>query len=204
MGANLKKTFVVDIEATCWREGEQADGPMEVIEIGIVAMSLRDGSILQRQSYPVRPQLSSVSDFCTELTGWTSEKLENAPTIQEVLPRIRDEFGLSKNMTWWSCGESDRRKLSGDPRLTGSLGYLYRDLGALFEQGTDPSAFSLMRGHYNIKTLMAMKYGWDRERGMARMLQSLGLPLKGQHHSGVDDAENTAQLVWHFLRHSQV
>ena len=200
MGANLSKTFVVDVEATCWSTDtdlhgdEQQNGqPNEIIEIGIVALSLKDGGIIQKASYPCKPRFTKVSRFCTELTGWTQQAVDRAPDIEDVLSSIRNDFGITRHHTWWSGGEYDRYKLSSAPHLNGSLGSLYN----LKVQTWNP--FHEMRAHYNIKTLLAMRMRWPRERGLAESLKALGLTLDGRHHNGADDAENTAKLVRHLL-----
>lgn len=195
MGANLNKTFVVDVEATCWDidNGEKPQGPNEVIEIGIVAMDLRDGSVMQKSSYVVKPRFTKVSPFCTRLTGWTQQDVDQAPDIEDVLGTITSDFGITRNHTWWSCGEYDKYKLSSDPYLGGSLGELYN------LKVTTQNPFSFMRAHYNIKTLLAMKMKWKREKGLDASLQALGLTLDGRHHNGADDAANAAKLVWKLL-----
>lgn len=42
--------------------------------------------------------------------------------------------------------------------------------------------------------------GRQRAGGMAQMLRILGLPLRGHHHSGIDDATNIAAIVAELLR----
>lgn len=37
--------------------------------------------------------------------------------------------------------------------------------------------------------------GNKRGIGLARMLSTLGIPLKGHHHSGIDDCRNIASIV---------
>lgn len=204
MGANLNTTFVVDVEATCWdtQNGERAEGPNEVIEIGIVALDLKTLNVTKKGSYVVKPRSTKVSPFCTQLTGWTQQDVDGAPDILQVLSTIRADFGITRNHTWWSGGEYDRYKLSSDPNLQGSLGFLYKDFADARVDGIDINPFESMRAHYNIKTLLAMKMGWKREKGLARSLAAIGATLEGRHHNGADDAYNTAKLVARLLRKS--
>jgi inhibitor of KinA sporulation pathway (predicted exonuclease) len=189
MGANLSRIIVCDVEATCWASPqEQGDVPNEVIEIGICELHLKSGQILNKRSYVVRPQLSTVSAFCTELTGWTQEAVDAGKTIDEVLFEIRRDYAITKNHVWCSYGEYDRVKLSSDDHQSGGLYKLY---GIQREQ----NPFAYMRAHYNIKTLMAMKERLDREMGMARALAYYKLELEGRHHSGADDAYNIAKIA---------
>lgn len=202
MGANLNTTFVVDVEATCWdtQNGEKAEGPNEVIEIGIVALDVKTLNVTKKGSYPVKPRFTKVSPFCTQLTGWTQQDVDRAPDIDDVLRTITADFGITRNHVWWSGGEYDRIKLSSDVNIPGSLGALYKDIGDQWLCGVDSNPFSFMRAHYNIKTLLAMKMGWKREKGLDSSLAAIGAVLEGRHHNGADDAFNTAKLVARLLR----
>lgn len=191
MGANLNRVLIVDIEATCWSTPEeQGSQPNEVIEIGMCALNLKTNAIEDARSYAVRPRFSNVSEFCTELTGWTQAQVDAAPPVEEVLRRIQDDYGITRHLVWFSCGEYDRVKLAS----TGPA-----SLHGLYGVRPEDNPFALMRAHYNIKTLFALKHRLAREMGMARMLSHIGETLDGRHHSGVDDAINIAKLVRHLL-----
>ena len=48
----------------------------------------------------------------------------------------------------------------------------------------------------NLKRAFAGHRGQKRQpAGMAEMLDALGLPLEGHHHSGIDDCRNLAKVV---------
>jgi inhibitor of KinA sporulation pathway (predicted exonuclease) len=189
LGANLTRILVVDIESTCWETPEeQGNKPMEVIEIGVCELRVKSREIVNKQSFPVRPQFTSVSPFCEKLTGWTQAEVEKAPPIDAVLLEIQKAYGITKHHVWTSFGEYDRVKLSSDRDQEGGLFKLYN-----IERENNP--FSFMRAHYNIKTLMALKEGLDRELGMARALNFYGEKLEGRHHNGADDAYNIAKIV---------
>lgn len=188
MGANLTKVFVVDVEATCWRTKEEQGGkPNELIEIGICELH-RDGSIQNKRSYPIIPRNFEISDFCTELTGWTAKDLKlRGQDITDVLDVIGDDYGMTKNHVWFSFGEYDRIKLSSSPE-EGSLLTLYN-----IHRESNP--FARLRSHINVKTLMALKERLPKELGMSRALAHYGEKLEGRHHNGADDAYNIAKIV---------
>ena len=193
MGANLTKLFCVDIESTCWNTPEeQGTKPNEVIEIGLCVLKLgrtpEQTIITEKRSYPVKPQFSEVSEFCTSLTGWTQGEIDKAPSITEVLSQIQSDYKMSTNNIWASYGEYDRVKLSSDVGQNGGLYDLYS-----ITRLSNP--FSYMRAHYNVKTLMAFKERLSREIGMARALAFYGLELEGRHHNGADDAFNIAKIL---------
>lgn len=191
MGANLDRVFVVDVEATCWEtREEQGKRPNEVIEIGICALDIPSGRILDPSSYVIKPRFTQVSPFCTQLTGWTQEQVNTGGDIGETLYAIINDYSITKDHLWFSCGEYDRIKLGCDGPAS---------LGDLYGISRSQNPFAFMRAHVNIKTLFALKHKLRREMGMAGMLKTAGLQLDGRHHSGVDDAYNIAKLVHHVL-----
>jgi inhibitor of KinA sporulation pathway (predicted exonuclease) len=192
-GANLEYIYCVDLEGTCFSTPEEQGIQWnEIIEIGIVKLHLKSGEITDKHSYAVRPQHSTVSAFCTELTGWTQEKINEADTIDEVLERLNDELKPTKDDIWVSFGEYDRLMLSSDPAHSSGVFAKYSITRA-------QNPFARMRAHINIKTVMAMKEKFSQELGMARALKFYGEELEGQHHSGADDAYNIAKIVRHVL-----
>jgi inhibitor of KinA sporulation pathway (predicted exonuclease) len=201
MGANLKTVFVVDVEATCWsddidiypgeteRQGEQ---PNEIIEIGVAAMELKTGSVFKRASIVVRPRFTKISKFCTDLTGWTQEAIdEQGLDIKTALEYFQEQFHPTKNHMWFSWGEYDRYKLSSNTGASGLMG--------LYGIKPEDNPFDRFRGHINAKTLMALKERHSRESGMAAALRFYNLSLDGRHHNGADDAANIAKLVHRIL-----
>ena len=65
-----------------------------------------------------------------------------------------------------------------------------------------PSARVPGHTHPNVKRLVALAAGWDREDGMAGAMRRLGVePLPGsRHHRGCDDAVEIARLLGMLLR----
>lgn len=186
MGADLSRVFVVDVEATCWEtREEQGSQPNEVIEIGICVLDKQKG-IIDVSSYVVKPVYTKVSPFCTQLTGWTQEAVDEGASMLNTLLAIREDYKITKDNVWFSFGEYDRIKLASVGRA--SVGELYR-----IPHNDNP--FAQMRAHYNIKTLMALKEGLAKEMGMDRALKFYGMTLDGRHHNGADDAANIAKIV---------
>lgn len=190
MGANLRKVMVVDVEATCWAtKEEQGDQPNEIIEIGICSFDIQTRKTENLASYVVKPRFTKISKFCTELTGWTQAQVDLGNDVSVILPLIVDDYGLTKDHIWFSCGEYDRVKLGSQGK--GSL------LG-LYGISRELNMFDQMR-HVNVKTLFALKHRLSREKGMASMLTHLKLNLEGRHHNGADDAFNIAKIVANVL-----
>lgn len=192
MGAALDRVFVCDVEATCWEtREEQGSQPNEIIEIGICVLDRIKG-IVDVSSYVVKPTYTTVSPFCTQLTGWTQEAVDEGAKMVDTLAAIREDYKITKDNVWFSFGEYDRVKLSSELEQKGGV-------LALYGIGRDKNPFAQMRGHFNVKTLMALKEGLSKEMGMERALKYYGLTLDGRHHNGADDAANIAKIVMKVL-----
>lgn len=179
--------FVIDIEATCWdTKEEQGSKPNEVIEIGVAVYEYATHSVIDRASLVIRPRMTTVSPFCTELTGWTQEQLlDQGKDIARVLREFRETYKPGPEHIWYSCGQYDKNMLSSNTQ---------KGLNALYGIKADVNPFDIMQ-HVNIKSEFAIKHKLKKEIGMDRMLQHIGATLEGRHHNGADDAYNIAKIV---------
>ena len=192
MRANTREVFVVDVEATCWETPEQqGDRPNEVIEIGICRLNMQTGIVTDVSSYVVTPQFTKISPFCTQLTGWTQEAVDQGGAMGPTLASIQRDYDLDRNSLWFSFGEYDRVKLSSIPGEKGGLHDLYN-----IDRHQNP--FAQMK-HFNIKTLMMLRERLSKGLGMDRALKYYGMTLEGRHHNGADDAANIAKIVHRVL-----
>ena len=75
------RVLAIDFEATCWDHKPTysletvVDPISEIIEVGMAMLDTDTGEIV-REQYFVKPLASTVSPFCTQLTGITQEKLD--------------------------------------------------------------------------------------------------------------------------------
>ena len=191
MSALLDIGFVVDIEATCWdTKEEQGNKPNEVIEIGVAVLEYETGKVIDRASLVVRPRFTTVSPFCTELTGWTQEAIvEQGCDIARAFQKFKTQFNPKPDHVWYSCGQYDKNMLSSKTQ---------KGVGALYGIQADVNPFDMMN-HVNVKTLFALKHKMKKEKGLEGMLNILGEKLEGRHHNGSDDAFNIAKIVNHVL-----
>jgi inhibitor of KinA sporulation pathway (predicted exonuclease) len=168
---------VIDVEATCW------DGPVppgqsnEIIEIGLCVVDLDKRDRIERAAIMVKPQHSTVSAFCTQLTSLTSADLVDGLTFEQACALLVERYG-ARDHPWASWGDYDRKQFA-----------------AQCEAGGVPYPFGPI--HINAKAVFGDSYALSRRPGMARALITAGLPLEGRHHRGVDDAWNIAALVLH-------
>jgi inhibitor of KinA sporulation pathway (predicted exonuclease) len=89
--AGERRIVVLDVEATCWKEGVLSR-KKETIEIGAVLLVLdRAQSKWPEFQTFVRPlRLPRLSSFCRELTGITQESIDAAPSFPEALRLFLD------------------------------------------------------------------------------------------------------------------
>ena len=99
-------------------------------------------------------------------------------SLADAIEVLREAHGDLGRMVWASYGEYDRRKLNEECQQHGM-------------------PFPLGATHLNVKRLLALSAGWDREDGMAGAMRRLGVePIPGsRHHRGCDDAVEIARLL---------
>lgn len=196
MSRKLDYIIVVDLEATCWKTPEeQGDQTSEIIEWGIACLSIDNKKVFVKpcrghvedarclkcfdrgylDSILVKPKLSTVSEFCTELTGFTQEDLKYGLTYKSSVTRLQNNYG-PKNRIWASWGNYDQWKIEELCKL----------FGVKYPFGPT---------HYNIKDLYAAKFQLPKPLGLGDAMNHANIPFKGQPHRGADDAWNAARLL---------
>ena len=166
---------VVDVEATCW-EGQPPPGQVsEIIEIGLTVVDLDERARLAKHRIMVRPQRSTVSTFCTELTGITPEEAGQGVTFAEACRVLATEH-QAHTRPWVSWGDYDRNQFTRQCEHTNT-------------------EYPFSGNHTNAKLRFTEAYDLRRRPGMAQALDIAGLKLEGRHHRGDDDSWNIAALV---------
>ncbi|MEV0473216.1 3'-5' exonuclease [Streptomyces prunicolor] len=168
---------VVDVEATCWDRGQPPGAVSEIIEIGLTVVDLATAERLARHRILVRPARSTVSAFCTELTGLTQHEVDGGVGFAEACRLLAAEHHAGSR-PWASWGDYDRNQFTRQCQSTRT-----------------PYPFG--RHHTNAKAAFTEAYGLRKRPGMAQALEIAGLRLEGRHHRGEDDAWNIAALVLH-------
>jgi inhibitor of KinA sporulation pathway (predicted exonuclease) len=175
MAALVDKIIVVDIEATCWQEGAPHGEKSDIIEIGLVPLDVRTLSLGAAKRIVTQPTRSSVSPFCTQLTGITQEEVENGIPLSDGCAVLRREYE-SDGRLWASYGDYDRRMFET----------CCAELGIPYPFG---------QSHLNVKTLLAVSLGLPCEVSLKTGLHRVGLEFIGRAHRGEDDAINAARLL---------
>lgn len=174
---------VIDLEATCWGSSESQAGQVsEIIEIGLVMLNTETGEVVNPISMKVKPAKSTISQFCTDLTGLTQKDVEKAPSLGQACEYLRKHYN-SNRYVWSSYGEWDRYMMEKS-----------------VEDRKIKSAFSGI--HTNSQAL----FGWTLppenkdDLSLQKAVEVAGIEWVGRAHSGVDDAHNAANLLWTVLR----
>jgi len=142
----------------------------EIIEFGIVEANAVTGELIREKSYLVRPAVSEISAFCTELTGITAEGARHGRLLGEVLRTIGKEFGLTKSIVTWGNDSAGLDRCCREAQVENSL---------------ESHRF------INIGQLVSLMAGQDRRLGLYEVMEMLGVGETGRRHSGLDDARNT-------------
>ena len=179
MAKKLDQILVIDLEATCWPGNPPNGQESDIIEIGLCTLDVATGRRLERTSIVVRPERSTISEYCTNLTTLTQEEVDGGVSFQYACRLLQTQYS-SKDRLWASFGDYDRRMFERECR-------------------THNVEYPFGKGHINVKSLFAVVQGLDRELPLDEAMDFLGFPLEGHHHRGEDDAWNIARILGHIL-----
>jgi inhibitor of KinA sporulation pathway (predicted exonuclease) len=176
MEKKLDQILVIDIEATCWNNGDRPDNETsDIIEIGICPLDVQSRERVKKHSILVKPERSTVSLFCTELTTLTQEIVDQGVSFAEACNILTKQFD-SQQRVWASYGDYDRNQFQ----------LQCQEMRVNYPFGTR---------HINVKTLLAIALGLPKEVEILQALKLLNLSLEGTLHRGGDDAWNIAQIL---------
>ena len=176
---------VVDVEATC--EENSKHYIHEIIEFPVVVFDTsRGGEVVAEFHSFVRPTINStLTTFCTKLTGITQEQIDAAPTLDEVLQQFDAWLGAQGYI------HTDERKDFAFV-CDGPWDLRFFLHGECARKGlAKPSYFDKW---CNIKSLFADYYN-VRPCKIHKMLAHLGMKFEGRLHSGIDDTRNIARIA---------
>ena len=168
--------LIIDLEATCWNGPVPHGQVNEIIEIGICILDAYTGEISMPKGILIKPERSTVSPFCTELTTITQDLLDQEGiSFEDACDIVREEYEGHYN-TWASYGDYDRNMMQRQCKI--------RNID-----------YPLSQDHINVKRLFYEIKNLRKKVGMKGALNILNIPLEGTHHRGVDDAKNIAKIM---------
>lgn len=174
MTRKLDQIIVIDIEATCWDSTPPLGQESEIIEIGVCPLDLASAKPLEKKSILVKPEHSTLSEFCTKLTSLTQTDVDGGMPFARACSMIMEKY-LTRGRIWASYGEYDRLHLQRQCQ-------------------SRQVEYPFGEEHINIKMLTSIMLGIPRQVGMAEALKLLHLKQEGIHHRGDDDAWNIARI----------
>jgi inhibitor of KinA sporulation pathway (predicted exonuclease) len=184
--SNFDYLLVLDFEAQCI-EGEKLEC-QEIIEFPVLIIDVKEQIVNEKFFHTyVKPVVHpKLTDFCKELTGIEQEWVDQGVLLVDALKYL-DQFLeknglLDKRFTFITCGDWD---LSTCLRKE------------CFYKGIEYKEY--LCKWINVKRLYE-EYTGGLKGGMKGMLEHLGIPLEGRHHSGIDDSRNIAKIVLHLIK----
>lgn len=174
---------VLDVEATCYPDklpfpaGER----QEIIEIGVAVVDPFKRKIVDREQIVVKPVHSTVTPFCTHLTGWTKDELDARGVLfAEAVHRLNVRFDPA-NRLWVSQGQFDR---------------------TMFETqcGYEKVDYPFGDEHISVPAMFAILTGRTKNTGLEKMMRMFGIQPEGQMHRAYNDAYNLARVFLEIRR----
>jgi inhibitor of KinA sporulation pathway (predicted exonuclease) len=175
----LDHILVIDLEATCWQGAPPEGQESEIIELGLCVLEVASGRRLENPSLLIRPERSTISDYCTQLTTLTQAEVETGMSLAEACRLLREKY-RSRERTWASFGDYDRWQFQKQCQARGI-------------------EYPFGRTHINVKNLFALVHNLPKEVPLDDAMALVGFPLEGTHHRGGDDAWNIARLLGQIL-----
>jgi len=167
------KITVIDLESTCWEDKKFQQQYSEIIEIGCVSFDSYTGIIDNARSIYVKPALP-ISIYCNELTGITQKVIDKqGKSLKDAIAELKKYYKTNK--TWVSWGTYDYVMLKKECNN--------KNVEFPFKEGN----------HVNLKNIHAIMED-VKPMGLKRALDYYGIKFEGNHHSGKDDAYNTARI----------
>ncbi len=188
---DVSKYIIVDLESTCWENKEQRGQQLpEIIEVGVCLLDTNTYETTDKQSIYVKPERSTVSEYCFNLTGISQKVVDNKGIpLWQACEKLVSDYN-SKNRIWGSWGAYDRRQFEKQI-------YQYLRVGDAVER----LKFPFTQQYWcNIKLDFQINFGMNKQLGMDGALEMLGLELIGRHHCGADDSANISKIWAELLK----
>ena len=191
--------IVLDFEATCWKDKESQPHKGEIIEFPAVLMDSSSGKIEETFHYYVMPTEGTIlSDFCRSLTGISQETVNAGTPLPAVMKLFSD---------WITKICKSRDIVINPPKTLPDKKHATFVTWSDWDLGTqllyECKRKSIYRAsHFNSwidLRLVYRQYYKSKPHGLNGALEERGMVFVGREHSGIDDAKNTARLVFQLI-----
>jgi inhibitor of KinA sporulation pathway (predicted exonuclease) len=168
--------LIVSIEASCWEK--PLDQPIgqknEIIEIGAAHLSLTKLTIGNSHNFIIKPSKSTISEFCTRITGLTQARVDKGMSFAEACVLLTKKLN-SINMPFITYGEFDKK---------------------IFKWQCDDMKIQYpFPSHWDFSQTFAKMMGLEHEVSLPVAMKLMGLEFEGMRHKGRDEAYNIARLM---------
>lgn len=167
--SNNLKEILV-IDIECTRD------PRSITEIGLARLVPATGEIIRGEELYC---FNRDGDVGIDYWGIIDYSTKHLRYFDHALEILKDTY-KSQRYTWASWGDFDKRMFESQ----------CSDMGL---------EYPFSANHLNVKLLFSFNQGLNRGVGMKYALDRIGMSLEGTHHSGIDDAYNTAKILRHIL-----
>ena len=191
--------IVLDFEATCWKDKQNQPSPGEIIEFPAVLLDCSTGKVEDTFHQYVMPvETTTLSEFCTNLTGISQETVSQSDPLPAVMKLFSDWVksvcaarDILLNPTTEQPGKHHATFLTWSDWDLGTQ-LLYECKRKSVFRASHFNAWIDLRAVYR-------KFYKSKPQGLNGALEERGMMFVGREHSGIDDAKNTARLVFKMI-----
>lgn len=167
------RILVFDLELTCW-DGAPPDGMLpEIIQIGWCFLNPKTGERFGRDALYVKPENSTISTYCTDLTGITPAHVRRGQSLSVTASRMINmgmkQYASAVYGDDWVCVKNECEYANCDMFISDE--------------------------YIDVSLLTKLAFNSYKNIGLRRAVESFGLVWEGQEHSADWDAWNTAGLL---------
>ncbi len=180
MAVNMKH-IMLDIEMNKVLKKVKENGDHlsnELIEIGAVMMNEKFEKVDTFQTY-VYGIYGNVAPIITRLTGITDENLKGAPEFDEAMTKFLEWAG-DGDITWYSWSLSDLRQFQSE---------------SLFKKSHIQEVEKMAENWIDFQKVYCEMIGVSKMIKLEQAVSAVDYTFKGEKHSGLDDAINTAEIL---------
>lgn len=181
--------LVLDFEATCfdaWQRNFYIIHP-EIIEFSCILYNVEQNKSLAEFRQYVKPdERPRLSEFCKNLTGIQQHQVDSGIPLRICLMYFKNWLEKQESLHNFS---SKSNKFASATWTNWDLGYCLRR-ECMRKQIGFPSIFTCW---IDVRDLFVVNY--HKPKNFYDALVSIGLPVLGRWHSGLDDAKNTINLI---------
>ncbi|KAM6078404.1 ERI1 exoribonuclease 2 isoform 2-T2 [Theristicus caerulescens] len=187
-GQRFAYLIVVDFEATCWRQAGRRRPEIRETESEF-------HTYVQPQEHPI------LSEFCTELTGITQDRVDEGVPLNICLSQFLKWIQKIKKEKKIIFSSDIPSHSTSEAKPCTFVTWTDWDLGVCLQYECKRKQLQkpdILNSWIDLKATYRAFYN-RKPKGLNGALQDLGIAFEGREHSGLDDSRNTARLAWRLI-----